>query len=86
MKDVLKKSRGMPRRRLQHIYDLARVKTACEGGGNPDKTFDPMSGDSEEMIKHTVRPLTPVSFLLYPSSFSLLSSPPLVSLMTCDIL
>lgn len=51
---MVKKSRGMSRRRLQHIYDLARVKTVCEGGDPTEKNFDPMGGDSEEMIKHTV--------------------------------
>ena len=55
MKDILKKSKGMPRRRLQHIYDLARTKSVCEGGDTSGKDFDPMAGDSEEMIKHTVR-------------------------------
>lgn len=44
----------MPRRRLQHIYDLARTKTVCEGGDTTEKKFDPLAGDSEEMIKQSV--------------------------------
>ena len=44
----------MSRRRLQHIYDLARAKTACEGGEVAEKNFDPMAGDSDEMVKHAV--------------------------------
>ena len=57
VKEIVKKSKGMSRRRLQHIYDLARTKSVCEGGDTAEKNFDPMAGDSEEMIKHTVRHL-----------------------------
>lgn len=76
MKGIIKKSKGMPRRRLQHIYDLARTRTVCEGGGNQDKDFDPLSVDSEEMVKKTVSaPLSslppPLLFLpsILPSTF-----------------
>lgn len=54
MKDIVKKSRGMPRRRLQHIYDMARTRTVCEGGNNKAKNLDSLCGDPEEMIKQTV--------------------------------
>lgn len=45
----------MAKRRLQHIYDMARTKSACEGGDTMDKNFDPLTGDTEDMMKHTVR-------------------------------
>lgn len=54
----------MPRRRLQHIYDMARTKSACEGGDNADKNLDPLTGDSEDMIKHTVRQTTPLIIII----------------------
>lgn len=53
MKDIIKKSRSVPKRRLQHIYDLARTKSVCEGGANADKDQDAMGEDTED-FKHTV--------------------------------
>ncbi len=53
MKDIIKKSRGMSRRRLQHVYDLARTKTECDGGGGQKKLDDPFSGDAD-VLKQTV--------------------------------
>ena len=41
VKDILSKSKGHPRRRLQYIYDLARAKSVCEGGDSMDTKFDP---------------------------------------------
>ena len=37
IKEIVSKSKGQPRRRLQHIYDVAKSKTVCEGGDNFDK-------------------------------------------------
>ena len=48
MKEIIKKSKGVPRRRLQHIYDLARTKSVCEGGENGDKTQNGMGEDTED--------------------------------------
>jgi len=42
----------MPRRRLQHIYDLARTKSVCEGG-DTEKNQDMM--EEEEALKQTVQ-------------------------------
>ncbi|XP_071838270.1 DNA-directed RNA polymerase II subunit RPB1-like isoform X1 [Apostichopus japonicus] len=39
-KDVISKSRGYPRKRLVHMYDLCRAKKVCEGGEELDSTFD----------------------------------------------
>lgn len=33
----MSKSKGQPRRRLAHFYDLAKGKSVCEGGDNFDK-------------------------------------------------
>lgn len=41
VKDILSKSKGHPRHRLQYIYDLAKVKTVCEGGDSVDTKFNP---------------------------------------------
>ena len=43
VKDIIAKSRGHPRRRLQYIYDLAKVKSVCEGGDSMDTKFDATS-------------------------------------------
>lgn len=51
MKEVLAKSKGQPRRRLQHIYDLAKTKRTCEGGDTMDKKFDPLAMEGEEVMK-----------------------------------
>lgn len=40
VKDVISKSKGHPRQRLQHIYDLAKLKAVCEGGDTMDTKFD----------------------------------------------
>ena len=53
VKEVLKKSRGQPRRRLQHVYDLAKLKNVCEGGDSMEKKFDP-SAEPEEAATKTV--------------------------------
>lgn len=54
MKAIIKKSRGVPKRRLQHIYDLARTKSVCEGGDHADKNQDLMGEDMEDITKQTV--------------------------------
>lgn len=41
VKAILAKSKGHPRHRLQYIYDLAKVKSVCEGGDSMDTKFDP---------------------------------------------
>ena len=49
VKEIILKSKGQPRRRLQHIYDLAKAKSCCEGGDTMDKKFDStvMPGEDE---------------------------------------
>ena len=48
VKDVISKTRGHPRRRLQYIYDLAKVKSLCEGGDKMEKKFDPLAERGED--------------------------------------
>ena len=48
VKEVLSKTRGHPRRRLQYIYDLAKVKSLCEGGDKMEKKFDPLAERGED--------------------------------------
>ncbi len=40
VKEILSKSKGYPRKRLAHIYDLCRGKKICEGGEEMDQTFN----------------------------------------------
>lgn len=56
VKEVMSKTRSHPRKRLQHIYDLAKAKSLCEGGDVMDKKFDPM-------LELPSEPAQPVSFV-----------------------
>ncbi|XP_038050606.1 DNA-directed RNA polymerase II subunit RPB1-like isoform X1 [Patiria miniata] len=40
VKEILSKSKGFPRKRLAHIYDVCRTKKICEGGEEMDQTFN----------------------------------------------
>ena len=44
----MQKSKAQPRKRLQYIYDLAKVKSICEGGDSVDKKFDPTAQELQE--------------------------------------
>jgi len=37
VKDIMNKSKGQPRKRLAHIYDLCKAKNICEGGDEMEK-------------------------------------------------
>ena len=50
VKGVINKSKGHPRHRLQHIYDLAKVKSVCEGGDTMDTKFDPTAEPGEPKV------------------------------------
>ncbi|KAK6195965.1 hypothetical protein SNE40_001281 [Patella caerulea] len=43
IKDILSKSKGYPRKRLAHVYDLCKVRKICEGGDEMEK-----AGQEEE--------------------------------------
>ena len=49
VKDIISKSKGHPRQRLQHIYDLAKLKTVCEGGDTMDTKFDPTAEQGDQI-------------------------------------
>ena len=51
IKDIVSKSRGQPRRRLQHIYDVAKTKSVCEGGDNFEKKENAVVEGVEDALK-----------------------------------
>lgn len=81
VKDIISKSKGHPRQRLQHIYDLAKLKAVCEGGDTMDTKFDLTAeqGDLKVVRAHSSSYLSlsavPVLFLCLHTSLS----PPLHS-------
>ncbi|XP_033117859.1 DNA-directed RNA polymerase II subunit RPB1-like [Anneissia japonica] len=40
LKEVIRKSKGQPRKRMTHVYDLCKGKKLCEGGDEMDNQFD----------------------------------------------
>ncbi len=56
VKDIVNKSKGQPRKRMGHIYDLCKGKNICEGGDEFDKK---KHDDGEE---HTVSLLRQIFF------------------------
>ena len=51
IKDIISKSRGQPRRRLQHMYDVAKSKSVCEGGDNFEKKETSVVERVEDALK-----------------------------------
>ena len=37
VRDIVSKSKGYPRKRMAHMYDLCKGKNICEGGDEIDK-------------------------------------------------
>ncbi|KAF6715871.1 DNA-directed RNA polymerase II subunit RPB1 [Oryzias melastigma] len=50
IKDILIKSKGQPRKRLTHVYELCKGKNICEGGEEMDNKFGVEQQDTEEDI------------------------------------
>lgn len=50
IKDILAKSKGQPRKRLTHVYDLCKGKNICEGGEEMDNKFGVEQAETEEDI------------------------------------
>jgi len=46
--DILKKTKGQPKKRFQHTYDLCKGKNICEGGDIMDQQFDANLANGEE--------------------------------------
>lgn len=56
IKDILAKSKGQPRKRLTHVYELCKGKNICEGGEEMDNKFGMEQQETEEDItKEKVR-------------------------------
>lgn len=55
IKDILAKSKGQPKKRLTHVYDLCKGKNICEGGEEMDNKFgvEQPEGD-EDLTKEKV--------------------------------
>ncbi|KAL7869484.1 hypothetical protein AOLI_G00134720 [Acnodon oligacanthus] len=50
IKDILSKSKGQPRKRLTHVYDLCKGKNICEGGEEMDNKFGVEQQENDEDI------------------------------------
>ena len=50
VKDIINKSKGQPRKRMDHIYDLCKGKNICEGGDEMDKKKD--EGDDYQVCDY----------------------------------
>ncbi|KAH1164650.1 hypothetical protein KIL84_020645 [Mauremys mutica] len=48
IKDILGKSKGQPKKRLTHVYDLCKGKNICEGGEEMDNKFGVEQADGDE--------------------------------------
>lgn len=58
IKDILTKSKGQPRKRLTHVYDLCKGKNICEGGEEMDNKFGVEQPESEDITKEKVQTYT----------------------------
>lgn len=52
IKTILTKSKGQPRKRLLHVYELCKGKNICEGGEEMDENFDMQKRAEEEPKKY----------------------------------
>ncbi|KAF7236742.1 DNA-directed RNA polymerase II subunit RPB1 [Varanus komodoensis] len=50
IKDILTKSKGQPKKRLTHVYDLCKGKNICEGGEEMDNKFGVEQPEGDEEI------------------------------------
>ncbi|XP_031470537.1 DNA-directed RNA polymerase II subunit RPB1-like [Phasianus colchicus] len=48
IKDILAKSKGQPKKRLTHVYDLCKGKNICEGGEEMDHKFGVEQHEGDE--------------------------------------
>ncbi|KAI8514192.1 DNA-directed RNA polymerase II subunit RPB1, partial [Branchiostoma belcheri] len=48
IKDIVGKSKGQPKKRLTHVYDLCKGKMICEGGDEVDAEVGPEEGKEEK--------------------------------------
>ncbi|XP_035693394.1 DNA-directed RNA polymerase II subunit RPB1-like [Branchiostoma floridae] len=52
IKDIVNKSKGQPKKRLTHVYDLCKGKMICEGGDEVDADVGPEEGKEEKPKGH----------------------------------
>lgn len=52
VKDVIAKSKGFPRKRFAHVYDLCKTKKICEGGDEMDGKLGEDLMDEEKKHQH----------------------------------
>lgn len=50
MKDILSKSRGYPKKRLAHVYDLCKSRRACDGGDEMEKKNKDATEEQEDSV------------------------------------
>ncbi|XP_013419697.1 DNA-directed RNA polymerase II subunit RPB1-like isoform X2 [Lingula anatina] len=48
IKEIIGRSKGQPRKRLAHVYDLCKGKNICEGGDEMDKEPEEGEGDAKK--------------------------------------
>ena len=51
MKEILQKTKGQPRKRFAHLYDLCKAKNICEGGDEMENA----PGEDDKGEKKSVR-------------------------------
>lgn len=74
IKDILGKSKGQPRKRLMHVYDLCKGKNICEGGEEMDNKFGVEQQENDEDLtkekvsRNSAPPLLDQEHLLSPES------------------
>ncbi|KAK2111236.1 DNA-directed RNA polymerase II subunit RPB1 [Saguinus oedipus] len=56
IKDILAKSKGQPKKRLTHVYDLCKGKNICEGGEEMDNKFGVEQPEGDEDLTKEKRP------------------------------
>ena len=49
MKEILNKSKGQPRKRMAHMYELCKGKNICEGGDEMDKIEETADGTEKKV-------------------------------------
>jgi hypothetical protein len=56
VKEIVSKSHGQPKKRMQHIYDLCKGKNVCEGGDEMDTTLAASQEQADDADKKIVSP------------------------------
>uniref|UniRef100_H2Z9E4 DNA-directed RNA polymerase subunit n=1 Tax=Ciona savignyi TaxID=51511 RepID=H2Z9E4_CIOSA len=65
IRQIMAKSKGQPRKRLAHVYELCKGKNICEGGEEMDNTFDVQQRDEDEPRNRPIGLKFHLPFMLY---------------------